>query len=138
MPINVEKEVTTTNTNSDAGQVKQVSTAAQVPTGAETKDARADRGNAWIWYLVGIVDVLLALRLAFYMFGARAVGFTDFLYSVTDPLVAPFRGIFPAPQVDGAYFDTASLVAIIAYALLGWVISRLIDLMTRPAGSKKI
>lgn len=138
MPINVEKEVTTTNTDSDAGQVKQVSTAAQVPTGAETKDARADRGNAWIWYLVGIVDVLLALRLVFYMFGARAVGFTDFLYSVTDPLVAPFRGIFPAPQVEGAYFDTASLVAIIAYALFGWVISRLIDLMTRPAGSKKI
>lgn len=138
MPVNIEKEVTTTKSGPTSDQTSQTATVVQVPTGAETKDARADRGNAWIWYLVGIVDALLVLRLVFFMFGARAVGFADLLYSITDPLVAPFRGIFAAPKIDGAYFDTASIVAIIVYALLGWVVARLIDLATRPADSKKI
>ena len=138
MPIEVEKEVTTKSTSPTAAQVSQTSTVSKVPTGGEAKDAKADRGNAWIWYIVGIVDVLLVLRLVFFLFGARAVGFADLLYTITNPLVAPFRGIFPAPQVEGAYFDTASLVAIVVYALLGWIVSRLIDLATRPANSKKI
>ncbi len=138
MPIEIEKEVTTKSSSPVADQVSQTSTVSKVPTGGEAKDAQADRGNAWIWYIVGIIDLLLVLRLVFYFLGARAVGFADLLYTITNPLVAPFRGIFPSPQVEGAYFDTASLAAIIVYLLLGWIVSRLIDLATRPANSKKI
>lgn len=138
MPIEVEKEVTTSSIDTDGDQVRQTSTATRVPTVGEAKDAQADRGNAWIWYLVGLVDLLLALRLVFKLFGARSVGFADFLYNITGWLAAPFRGIFPNPQIEGSYFDSASLVAIIVYALLGWLISRLMDLATRPANSKKI
>ncbi len=134
----VEKEVTTKSSDPVADQVSHTSTVTQVPTNDETKDAQADRGNAWIWYIVGLVDLSLLLRFAFYLFGARAVGFADLLYSITNPLVAPFRGIFPNSQVVGSYFDTASLAAIVVYALLGWVVSRLIDLATRPANSQKI
>ncbi len=138
MPVEVEKEVTATSSGGGVDHVSQTSTVAQVPTGGETKDAKADRGNAWIWYIVGIVDLLLVLRLVFHLFGARSVGFADLLYSVTGILVAPFTGIFPNPLIEGSYFDTASLVAIIVYALLGWIVARLIDLATRPANSKKI
>lgn len=138
MPVKVEKEVTTTSSGPATDQVSQTSTATQVPTGGEVKEAQADRGNAWIWYVVGLIDLLLVLRLAFNLFGAQAVGFANLLYVITSPLVAPFRGIFPNPEVEGSYFDIASLAAIIAYILLGWVVSRLVDLATRPANSKKI
>lgn len=138
MPIEVEKKVTTESSGPASEQVSQTATTAKVLTGGETKDARANRGNAWIWYIVGIVDLLLVLGLLFKLFGARTVGFVDFLYGLTNILTAPFRGIFAASQVEGAYFDTASIVAIIIYALLGWLISRLIDLATRPANSPKI
>ena len=138
MPIKVEKKVTTESDGAAADQVSQTSTVSQVPTGGEAQDAQADRGNAWIWYIVGLIDVLLVLRIAFSLLGARSVGFANLLYSITNPLVAPFRGIFPSPGVVGSYFDTASLAAIIAYVLLGWIVSRLIDLATRPANSKKI
>ncbi len=138
MPINIEKEVTTTSTAPAAAQVSQTSTSARVQTGSEAQDAQADRGNAWIWYIVGIIDLLLAFRIVFSLLGARSVGFANLIHTVTTPLVAPFRGIFHSPQIEGAYFDTASLVAIIAYILLGWIIARLIDLATRPANSKKI
>lgn len=138
MPINVEKEVTTTSSDPITDTVSQSATVAQVPTGGEMKDARADRGNAWIWYIVGIIDFLLAARLVFNLLGARSVGFASFLYSITGPFVAPFRGIFSNSTAGGSYFDMASLVAIVAYIALGWVVSRLIDLVTSPTNSNKV
>lgn len=134
----VEKEVTTKSSDPLTDQVSQTSTVTDVPTRGEAQDAQADRGNAWIWYIVGLVDLSLLLRFIFYIFAARSVGFADGLYNATNPLVAPFRGIFPNPQVVGSYFDTAALAGIVIYALLGWIVSRLIDLATRPANSSKI
>lgn len=138
MPVEIEKEVITTSEGSVSDRVSQTASVTQVPTVAEVQDAHSDRGNAWIWYIVGIIDLLLLLRLIFFLLGARAVGFADLLYGITSPLVAPFRGIFPNPQVEGSHFDTAALAAIVVYAIFGWIVSRLIDLATRPANSPKI
>lgn len=138
MPVEIEKEVTTKSSGPVSDQVSQTATATEAPTNDEQQDAQSDRGNAWIWYIVGIIDLLVALRLVFHLFGARAVGFADLLYSITGFFVAPFRGIFSNPNIEGSYFEMASVVAIIVYVLIGWIISRLIDLATRPASSKKI
>lgn len=138
MPVEVEKEVTTTSSSPTTDQVSQTATTTTAPTGAEQKDAESDRGNAWIWYIVGIIDLLLALRILFHLFGARSVGFADMLYGVTNWLVTPFTGIFANPVIEGSYFDMAALTAIIVYALIGWMLSRLIDLVNRPANSAKI
>jgi uncharacterized protein YggT (Ycf19 family) len=138
MPIENKKEVTTKSYDPDVEQVSHTATTAQTPTESESKDAKADRNNAWIWYIVGIIDLVLALRLLFHLFGARSSGFTDFLYSITGPFVAPFRGIFASPNVGGSYFDTAALIAIVIYILLGWVISGLINLITRPSDSNRV
>lgn len=138
MPVEIEKESTTASSGPMTDHVSQTASTREVPTYNETKDAQSDRGNAWVWYVVVIVDILLLLRGLFHLFGARVVGFASFIYNVTDFLVAPFRGIFKNPEIEGSYFDTASLVAIIVYILLGWIIVRLIDLSTRPAGSKSV
>ncbi len=138
MPVEIQKDVTTKSSTPVSDEVSQTSTVAEAPTRSEQQDAQSDRGNAWIWYIVGIIDALLLLRMIFHMFGANSVGFANLLYNVTGWLVAPFKGIFPSPVVSGSYFDTASLAAIIVYALIGWAVSRLIDLATRPSNSKKI
>jgi hypothetical protein len=138
MPVQIDKEVTTKSSGPLEDQVNQTATTTEAPTNDEQKDARSDRGSAWIWYIVGIIDLLLGLRLIFHLLGAKAVGFADLLYSVSGFFAAPFRGIFQNPKVDGAYFDTAALVAIIIYIIVGWIIARLIDLVTRPANSKNI
>lgn len=138
MSVEVQKEVTTTSQGPVSDQVSQTATTTQVATNAEVQDAHSDRGNAWIWYIVGIIDLLLLLTLVFRLFGAKAVGFASFLYNITDVLVAPFRGIFSNPRIEGSYFDTAALVAAVVYVLIGWIVARLIDLATRPASSKKI
>lgn len=138
MSVNYEKRVVSTEDNPVTHKVSETSSHVQVPTHTEAKDAKADRGNAWIWYIIGIVNLLLLLRLALYLFGAKSVGFAEFIYSITNPLVAPFQGIFNSPQIEGSFFDVAALTAIIVYSIVGWIISRLIDLLARPDASEKI
>ena len=138
MSIDVEKETTTTTANPTADRVSQSTSTSRVATQGEVKDAQADRGSAWVWYVVGLIDLVLLLRFVFKLFGAKAIGFAYTIYQVSSPLTAPFRGIFPTPKSDGSTFDTAALVAIIVYILLAWVVARLLDLVARPVGSKKI
>jgi uncharacterized protein YggT (Ycf19 family) len=108
----------------------------QVASSGEVAEARTNKKNQVIWYIVGIINALLVLRLIFLVLGARSVGFANVLYSITDPFVSLFKGVFPAPQVDGAYFDTAALLAIVIISLLGWGISSFINVANRPAPVK--
>lgn len=83
-----------------------------------------------VWYIVGFIIALLALRVVLLMFGAsRATGFVDFVYAVSGVFAAPFAGIFPTPSYDGRfYLDSSSLVAMAVYALVGWGIAKLFTL----------
>ena len=73
-----------------------------------------------VWFVVGLINVILILRIMFLLFNAQTSGFTGFLYNVTAPFVMPFTGIFPASGQGNTYFDTAALVAIIIYSLVAW------------------
>lgn len=83
-----------------------------------------------IWYIAGFIISLLALRVVMLMLGAnREAPFVDFIYSISGVFAAPFYGIFPSPGFNGQfYLDSASLVAIVVYALLAWGIARLFTL----------
>jgi len=48
----------------------------------------------------------------------------------------PFHGIFGDSASNGSYFETAALVAIIVYALIGWGLIVLVRILTAPHGTK--
>ena len=79
-----------------------------------------------IWFALGFINIILILRILFLLFNAQSSGFRGFLYNVTAPFAAPFNGIFPTRCQSAAYFDSASLVAIIIYSLAVWGIITLI------------
>jgi len=82
-----------------------------------------------IWYIFGFIIVLLAIRVLLFMLGAnRDSGFVDFIYAVTGVFSAPFAGIFPAPNYGQFFFDTASVVAMVVYALVAWGLAKLFTL----------
>ncbi len=94
----------------------------------ERRDA-AWRVGQFVYLLFGVVIALIAIRFVLLLLGANPdAGFVSFVYSVTNPLVAPFEGIFGSPELDTGYFDAASLVAIPVYALLGWVVGKVLDI----------
>ena len=85
-----------------------------------------------VTYLVfGIIEGLLAIRLVLKLLGANSqAGFTSFIYGLTDVFMAPFRNLLPTVGgSSGAVLETSVLIAIIVYALIGWVIARLIVIM---------
>lgn len=82
-----------------------------------------------IWFVFGFINVILALRIIFFLFNAQASGFRGFLYNITSPFIAPFIGIFPNPAQPGTYFDSAALVAIVIYSLAAWGITTLIRII---------
>lgn len=82
-----------------------------------------------VWYVAGVIITLLALRFILFMLGAnQGSGFVDFIYGISSVFAAPFAGIFPAPTYGQFFFDTASLVAMVVYALVAWGIAKLFTL----------
>lgn len=97
----------------------------------------ADRGKFLIarivWFIAGVILVLLALRFLFALLGANpASAFANFIYSVTAPLVAPFFGIFGYNFTAGqSRFEFYTLVAMLIYALIAYGIARLVTITSR-------
>lgn len=91
-----------------------------------------------VWWLVGFVDILIAIRFFLKLFGANSAPFVRFIYDVTWPLVAPFHGIFNTTQEGRSILEPESLVAMAIYALIGWGIVSLIRLMTTPSSSATV
>ena len=85
-----------------------------------------------VWFIIGIIEILLVLRFTFKAFGARASDFTLWLYSITEPFVGPFYGIFPSPSAEGIVLDLATLLALLAVVVIGGLIAALINLL-RPS-----
>jgi len=85
-----------------------------------------------VWFIVGIINVLIAIRFALLLLGAnQSAGFVDFIYGITSVLVAPFAGIFGQPSYGEFVFDWSSLLAIAVYSLIAWGIVKLLTL-SRP------
>ena len=85
-----------------------------------------------VWFIVGLINVIIALRFIFLLLGAnRGAAFTDFIYSLSAPFVAPFVGIFGEPVYGRSVFEVSSILAIVIYTLIGWGIAKLLTL-SRP------
>jgi hypothetical protein len=86
-----------------------------------------------VWWIVGFIDALIAIRFVLKLFGANPAPFVRFIYDVTWPLVAPFHGIFNTSQVGRTILEPESLVAIAIYSLIGWGIVALIRILSRSS-----
>ncbi|MEA2643036.1 MAG: hypothetical protein QOG08_62 [Chloroflexota bacterium] len=95
------------------------------------------RAAAVVWFVVGVVEIFIAARFLGKLFGASAhSAFVNFIYQVSGPVVAPFTGIFGDTGSRTNTFETASLVAIVVYAVIGWGLVVLIRIVTAPKGVK--
>lgn len=84
-----------------------------------------------VWFFIGAINLLLALRMVLALLGANpANAFADFIYSLSNVFVAPFRGLLQVGTIElgVSRFEVETLVAIIVYALLGWGIVKLLSL----------
>ena len=113
------------NTNNDTGVRRQT-------VSRSTQVSGVVIAQRVIWFFAGFIIVFLALRTLLLLLAANQGNFfVDFVYAIGGFFAAPFAGIFGSPTYGQVYFDTASLVGIVVYALLAWGLTKLVTL-TRP------
>ncbi len=78
------------------------------------------RGTQILWYILGIVEVLLAFRLVLKLLGANAqAGFTNFIYATTYVFANPFLTVFKSSRItEGSVFEWTTLLAMLVYWIL--------------------
>jgi len=85
------------------------------------------RGTQIVWYILGLVEILLAFRFVLKLLGANpAAGFTSFIYGVTYIFAAPFLSVFRMTQVAGSIFEWTTILAMLVYWMVAFGIVKLL------------
>jgi hypothetical protein len=89
-----------------------------------------------VWLLLGILEVMLALRFGLKLIGANpASPIAVFIYGFTGLFLLPFTGLVGTPVIGSYILEISTLIAMVVYALIGWALERLIwVIFYRPRG----
>ncbi len=84
------------------------------------------RGTQIVWYILGVVEALLAIRFILKLLGANAgATFTSLIYGITYPFATPFLGVFGVTRVVGSTMEWTTILAMIVYWLVAIAIIKL-------------
>ena len=78
-----------------------------------------------VWLVVGIIDGLIAVRVLLKLIAANSDSpFVGFVYNASGLFLWPFVGLTASPSSGGMVLEVPALIALLVYALLGWVVVR--------------
>ena len=130
------QQVRQTSSNGDNTQKTRI---VETPDDLTSTDTTAPNSqnlaSRIIWYVCGVLLVLLAFRFVLALLGADPNnGFANFIYSVSHPFVSPFCSLFGYNLRYGvSHFETYTLIAIAVYALVAFGVERLVTInQARP------
>lgn len=102
----------------------------------ESRDEHINRAVRIVWFIVGIVVVVLLVRVVLALIGANLENqFANFIYVVTDPFVAGFRGLLQVGQFQAGVsrLELETIVAAVIYTLIGWGFVSAIRLLSKES-----
>jgi hypothetical protein len=80
-----------------------------------------------VWLAYGILETLILLRIVLKGLGADAAAPVPFfVYGFTDLFLLSFNGSTGMPAAGGAVFEISSLIAVVIYALIAYVLTKMI------------
>jgi YggT family protein len=79
----------------------------------------------------GVVEFIIGVQIVLELLGANSgAPFVAWLYSMSSNFVAPFAGAFASWNLGGGYIlDLSAIFAMICYAIIGWIVIRLLSLL---------
>lgn len=130
------EEITTVRNESPQQVVKRTTTQAEpqakgeAPQKVYEKKKTIFRFNQIIWYVLGLIEVLLIFRVVLKALGANQLtGFTSLIYSITGPLAIPFAGILGATLTGSSVIEWSTVIAAIVYLCVAWGLVYLLELI---------
>ena len=92
-----------------------------------------------IWTVLSILEILLGLRFVLKLIGANAnSGFAVFIYGITGLFVAPFTALVGTPTSGSTILELTTLIGMAVYALLFWVIVRVLRVAADRPSSRTV
>jgi len=90
-----------------------------------------------VWLVVGGIMGLIGLRIILKLIGANpANDFARFVYDAAGVFLAPFFGLVGSPSSGDLVLEVPSLIAMVVYGGLGWlIVSVILPLFTRTSTS---
>ena len=81
--------------------------------------------HSLLW-MFGVLISLIGLRVFLKLIGANPANFfAQFVYSFTDIFLWPFFGLTGNPSANGMVLEIPSIIAMVVYAIIAWVIAKL-------------
>ncbi|OGG07398.1 hypothetical protein A2872_03515 [Candidatus Gottesmanbacteria bacterium RIFCSPHIGHO2_01_FULL_42_12] len=105
------------------------------PTTVNTTATSSQTVEYLVYFLFGVLEIMLAFRLILKLTGASLQSaFVGLVYGVTGVFILPFEGIFRRGYAQGvettSVLEPSTLVAIAVYAVLAWGIVKLIRVLS--------
>jgi hypothetical protein len=105
-------------------------------TPAERAEGNLNRAQQGVWLVFAVLTGLIGIRTLLILLGAdMKVGFGMLVHGITQPFDLPFLMLFgeQAKATSRApMIEVGSLVAIVVYLLLAWLITRVLALIMAP------
>lgn len=101
----------------------------QTPQQAYVKKKAIFRAHQVVWYILGLIEVLLGFRFILAMIGANPnSGFTALIYTLSAPFALPFRGIVSSTQIGSSVIEWSTLIAMLVYLVLAYGLVKLFQI----------
>jgi len=80
---------------------------------------------------IGLAETVLVLRIVLRLFAANpTASFVHWVYTTSNTLLEPFRGIFQSGVIDKSYvLDFTALFALVVYGLFGALLIYFVDFL---------
>lgn len=114
-------EKTQISVDSENGKTVEKKSVLSHPGDYDIAMGRVERFTVVANWIVGAVTALLGFRFLLNLFGANPeAGFAQTIAMLTQPLVMPFQALFNSPAFGQALIDSAALVALVVYPIVGY------------------
>jgi len=89
------------------------------------------------YYILGVIEALLAFRLVFKLLGANPGStFISLIYTISGAFLTLFSGIFRSAVNNGietkSVLEPTTIIAMVVYALIAYGVVRLIEIYGTP------
>lgn len=133
--LDVQEDVVVTKRSEEAPEKESVTAVEEVrhyhyPDDGTTYTFPVRKIDQTVWLIAAVIEVLIGLRVFLKLIAANPQsGFANFIYNITAPFLAPFAGLTATPSANGSVLEISSIIAMVVYALLFWLIIYVIHLI---------
>ena len=138
--VAAEKSETTTVSNKPSQQTTKVTKEVVNPEspGALKKKKAIFKTYQVIWYILGIVEILLVFRIVLKILAANpGNSIVSLIYSLSDPFARPFATIFGVTISQNTVVEWSTMVAMVVYAVVAFGIVQLL-LLFKPTTPNEV